>query len=105
MTKMFERTPSASRAEIVEGGEPTTETRLSKAVNQQPRRGCRRRWTNNRDEGVEGDEPTTEGVEGDEPTIKSVEGDEPTTMRRECWRWWTNNINNKLAASQQCSKK
>ena len=40
MTKMFERTPSASRVEIVEGGEPTTETRLLKAVSQQSRRDC-----------------------------------------------------------------
>ena len=98
---MFERTPSASKAEIVEGGEPTTETRLWKTVNQQPRRGCRRRWTNNRDKGVEGDERTTKGVEGDEPTTESVEGDERTATRQECWRWWTNNNNNKLAAAMQ----
>uniref|UniRef100_A0A2N9GX31 Uncharacterized protein n=1 Tax=Fagus sylvatica TaxID=28930 RepID=A0A2N9GX31_FAGSY len=73
MTEMFERTLSASKAEIlkavannrdeiVEDGEPTTETRVSKAMNQQP------------DKGVEGDEPTTESVEGDEPTTESVEG-------------------------------
>ena len=48
MTEMYERTSSASRAEIVEGGEPTTETRLLKAMNQQLQ-----------DENVEGDEPTT----------------------------------------------
>ena len=45
---MFERTPSALRVEIVEGGEPTTEIRLLKVMNQQL-------W----DENVEGDEPTT----------------------------------------------
>ncbi len=39
MTKMFERTPSASRAK----------PRLLKAMNQQPRRDCRRRWANNRE--------------------------------------------------------
>jgi hypothetical protein len=34
MTEMFERTPSALRVEIVEGGELTIEMRLLKVMNQ-----------------------------------------------------------------------
>ena len=46
---------------------------------QEPRGDCWRWWTNNRDESVEGDEPTTKIVEGDEPTTESVKGDELMT--------------------------
>ena len=68
MTEMFERTLSASRAEIVEGDEPTTEMRVSKVVNQQTRvskamnqqpRVLKAINQQLRDENVEGDEPTT----------------------------------------------